>query len=496
MCGVVGLWGNERAAPRLYDALLAIQHRGQDAAGITTFDGAFHTRRGLGLVRDLFDPESMTALTGSTGVAHVRYPTVGGNSAEDAQPLFVNNPWGIAMAHNGNVTNYHALKDELAARDRRHIGTGCDVEVILNVLAAALERLDREGRPFREAVFEAVGEVFRRARGAYSVVALVGGRGMLAFRDPYGIRPLLMAERATLAGPETCFASESAVFDLLGFSKVQDVGPGEAILLETDGRVTRRQVGAKTSRAPCIFEHIYFARPDSILDGVSVYHARQRMGKALATAFRGTGLKADVVIPVPESACAAALAMAEDLGLPYREGLVKNRYVGRTFIMPGQAARGEAVRRKLNAIPAEFKDRDVLLVDDSLVRGTTSRAIVQMARQAGAKRVFLALCAPPIKFPCVYGIDISTKRELIARDQSVEAVAKAVGADALIYQEVEALVAAGRAGNPALPRFCTACFTGEYPTGDVTAEMFAAWEHDRGTAQPGPTALPAAAGRA
>jgi amidophosphoribosyltransferase len=480
MCGVIGLWGHEGAAPRLYDALLGLQHRGQDAAGITTYDGSFHTRRGLGLVRDLFDGEALTGLTGTVGLGQVRYPTVGGNSAEDAQPLFVNSPYGIAMAHNGNVTNYHALRQELVEKDRRHIGTGCDVEVILNVFALALERLARDGLPFEEAAFSAVAEVFRRARGAYAVVALIGGKGMLAFRDPLGIRPLVLSERATLAGPETCLASESVAGDLLGFTRIRDVRPGEAILFGLDGSRRERLISDPRPQAPCIFEHIYFARPDSVLDGVGVYQTRQRLGRALAESWRKTRLAADVVIPVPDSACAAALAMAEDLGIPYREGFVKNRYVGRTFIMPVPDARGAAVRRKLNAIPSEFAGRDVLLVDDSLVRGTTSRSIVQMARQAGARSVHLALCAPPLRFPCVYGIDISTKRELIAREQTVSAVAAAVGADTLVYQDVDALVEAGRAGNPALSRFCTACFTGEYPTEDITPEMFAAWEQDRG----------------
>ncbi len=477
MCGVVGLWGHTAAAPRLHDALLAIQHRGQDAAGIVTWDGAFHTHRGAGLVRDLFDAKSLTGLTGSVGIGHVRYPTMGGGSGADAQPLYVNSPYGIVMAHNGNVSNFHALRQDLIEKDRRQTNTGCDVEVILNVFAGALET--HHGKPFHEAAFEAVEEVYRRAHGAYSVVALVSGRGMVAFRDPLGIRPLLMAERETLAGPEYCFASESAVCNLLLFPKTGDVKPGETVVIGMDGKVHRR-VSAKAQPAtPCTFEQIYFARPDSVLDGVSVHQTRRRLGVALAETWRRTGLKADVVIPVPESACASALAMAEALKLPYREGFVKNRYVGRTFIMPGQAARGEAVRRKLNTIPEEFAGKDVLLVDDSLVRGTTSRSIVQMTRLAGARKVYLALCAPPIKFPCVYGIDISTRGELIAREQAVEAVAKAVGADVLIYQNVEDLVGATLAGNPRLKRACTACFTGEYLTGDVTPEMFAALEEDR-----------------
>jgi amidophosphoribosyltransferase len=477
MCGFLGI-----VAPRgldvfqdLYDGLVAIQHRGQDAAGIVTYDSRFNLKKGEGLVRDVFQEKHSRRLKGNMGIGHVRYPTVGAGGVEDAQPFVVSCPFGIAMAHNGNLTNFNDLKQDLAANYQRHINSSCDVEAILNVFG---EGMARSGRLEPEAVFDGVSEVYRRAHGAYSVVTLIAGFGLVAFRDPYGIKPIVLGERVTAEGRSFCVASESVVLDLLGFEKITDLGAGEAILIRDGGEVTRRKLSHKPHR-PCLFEWVYFARPDSLLDGVSVYKTRRRLGEKLADLWNETGLHADVVIPVPESATTAAMAMANKLGIKYREGLVKNRYIGRTFIMASQQKRQRSVRHKLNPIPLEFEGKDVLLVDDSIVRGTTSRQIVRMAREAGARKVFFASYSPPLKYPCLYGIDMSTKNEFIARGKLAEEVADEIGADYVLYQTLENLIQAVQEGNPELQGFCSACFSGEYPTGDITPEVLRGIEQER-----------------
>ncbi|MFO0980512.1 MAG: amidophosphoribosyltransferase [Planctomycetota bacterium] len=483
MCGFIGM-----VAPRgtdvfadLYDGLTAIQHRGQDAAGIVTYDHRFNLKKGEGLVRDVFAEKHSRRLRGNLGVAHVRYPTVGAGGVEDAQPFTAACPYGIAMAHNGNLTNFAELKGELASNGLRHINSSCDVEAILNVFA---EGMSRRGKLDPETVFDGVNEVYQRAKGAYSAVAIIAGYGLVAFRDPYGIKPIVFGERTAAAGRTFCVASESVVLDLLGCERTTDIQAGEAVLILESGEVIRRKI-ANRPHNPCLFEWVYFARPDSFLDGVSVYKSRLRLGERLADLWLETGLHADVVIPVPESSTTAAMALANKLGIKYREGLVKNRYIGRTFIMPNQTKRQRSVRQKLNPIPLEFEGKDVLLVDDSIVRGNTSRQIVKIARDAGARRVFFASYSPPIRYPCLYGIDMSTKNEFIARGRLAEEVAEEIGADYVLYQTLENLIEAVQEGNPNLKSFCAACFCGEYPTGDITPEVLRAIEQERTTSQCG-----------
>jgi len=478
MCGILGIIGTDAVARELYEGLHAIQHRGQDAAGIATFDGKFHLRKGTGLVEDIFDRKDLEILTGNLGIAHVRYPTIGLGSPEDAQPFYTNSPYGIALAHNGNVTNYAGLRNELACHDLRQLNSCCDAEAVLNVFAPALFTRDWT-LPLPDQIFGAVGRVFERVKGSYSVVALIANVGLVAFRDPFGIKPAIFGEREGPDGQKSyAVASESVALDILGFGNKRDLDAGEAVYVDLSGNVHRRQV-APPNHHPCVFELVYFARPDSFLDRISVYKTRQRMGEALAEEWRKTGIRVDSIIPVPESARTSALAMAQALGVKYTEGLIKNRYVGRTFIMPGQARRESSIRRKLNPIRLEFQAKDVLLVDDSIVRGSTSRKIVSLAREAGARRVYFASCCPPLRFPCVYGIDMATRKEFIARDRSVEEVANLIGADHLVYLPLDALNRAGTTGNPEIARFCNACFTGEYPTGDVTPEMFDEIERER-----------------
>lgn len=477
MCGFIGVIGSGAAAHEIYDGLLAVQHRGQDAAGIITYDGRFHIKKGEGLVRDIFSAANMERLAGSLGVGHVRYPTVGSGGGEDAQPFTVNYPYGIVMAHNGNVANYETLRAELATQGR-HLYSACDVEVILNVFAAALAREGR-GSFTLDSYQAAVAEVCQRVRGAYSVVGFIAGQGLFAFRDPYGIKPIALGRRETPGGSRAwAVASESVVLTTTGYSLEPTVAPGEALFVGLDGTIARRQV-AEARPHPCLFEFVYFARPDTYLEGASVYQARLRMGTRLARAFRESGERADVVIPVPDSARTAGMALAQELELPYREGLVKNRYVGRTFIMAGDGARHDSVRRKLNTIDEEFRGKDVLLVDDSIVRGTTSRKLVELARAAGARRVIFASTAPPLVHPCVYGIDMSTRREFVARDRTPAEVAALIGADAVLYQSLDDLEAAVRESQPQLERFCTACFSGDYPTGDIDAGTLLQIEQER-----------------
>jgi len=471
MCGVVGLWTRREAGARLVEGLLALQHRGQDSAGVLTSDGTFHLKKGNGTVARVFNPKNIARLAGNNGIGQVRYPTIGPGSVEDAQPFYVNHPFGIAMVHNGNVTNYADLRRKLMCEDFRQLTSFSDVEPILNVFAEELDRTDLNA--FGPAsVFRAVEGVFRRVKGAYSVVALIHKRGLLAFRDPHGLRPLVFAQQ----GQEFAFASESVAFDLLGLRRFSDVKAGEAVFVDCRSRVHRRQVRQATPR-PCIFEYVYFARPDSVIDGIGVYEARLRLGERLAVEVARQGVKPDVIIPVPDTARAAASSLASTLGVELREGLIKNRYIARTFIMHGQERRALSVRQKLNPVRSQVQGKDVMLIDDSVVRGTTSCEIVQMVRDAGARKVFLAITAPPLRCPCVYGIDMMTRGEFVAKDRTVEQVRKVVGADALVYQTYEGLVAAVR-GDSAIPGFCTACFNGQYPTG-VTKRYLAQMERER-----------------
>jgi amidophosphoribosyltransferase len=477
MCGIVGVISKAPVNQLIYDALLLLQHRGQDAAGIVTMqDTKCFMHKARGMVRDVFRTRNMRGLPGPVGLGQVRYPTAGNAySEEEAQPFYVNAPFGIVLVHNGNLTNAPALKKELFDIDRRHINTQSDTEVLINVLAHELEVAAR-GLPLSpHEVFKAVAAVHKRIRGSYAVVALIAGHGLLAFRDPFGIRPLCFGEGGAPDAREVMVASESVAIVGTGHTLIRDVAPGEAIFIDMEGQVHAQQCADKPSLNPCMFEFVYLARPDSIMDGVSVYQARLNMGETLAQRLISTMPPSDidVVIPIPESSRPSAMQLAQKIGKPYREGFVKNRYVGRTFIMPGQGMRKKSVRQKLNAITTEFVGRNVLLVDDSIVRGTTSKEIVQMARDAGARKVYMASAAPPVRFPNVYGIDMPTKDELIAHNRSIEEIRQFIGADALIYQDVAAMKKVVSALNPALKGFEASCFDGVYITGDVSAEDFA-----------------------
>ncbi|HWA38596.1 MAG TPA: amidophosphoribosyltransferase [Burkholderiales bacterium] len=474
MCGIIGIVARSPVNQLLYDGLLLLQHRGQDAAGIVTSEGSsFHMHKGSGQVRDVFRTRNMRSLPGNMGIAHCRYPTAGSAfKVSESQPFYVNSPFGIVLGHNGNLTNSDALKEEMFRMDRRHINTGSDSEVLVNVLAHELEQEAEKLRLDVATIFRAVANVHRRLRGAYAVVAMIAGYGVLAFRDPYGIRPLVVGYNETETGTEYLVASESVALDALGFKLLRDVAPGEAVFIDEDGNFHSQQCAATSSLNPCIFEYVYLARPDSLIDGASVYEARLNMGEKLAEKIRRQyrHLKIDVVIPIPDSSRPSALQLALGLGVPYREGFVKNRYIGRTFIMPGQGIRKKSVRQKLNPIAMEFQGKNVMLVDDSIVRGTTSQEIVQMAREAGARKVFFASAAPPVRFPNVYGIDMPTRAELIAAHRSEEEVAREIGADALIYQDLDALKEAVQRANPKLTTFETSCFDGHYITGDITTD--------------------------
>ncbi|HXU93421.1 MAG TPA: amidophosphoribosyltransferase [Gallionella sp.] len=484
MCGILGVVSQTPANQLLYDGLQVLQHRGQDAAGIATLDGrTFHLHKGNGLVRDVFRTRNMRALKGNAGIAHVRYPTAG--SAVDhneAQPFYVNSPFGIVLGHNGNLTNTAELQKQLFVEDRRHVNTNSDSEVLLNVLAHELHAHSKGLRLDVPTIFAAVSGVHQRCRGAYAVVAMIAGYGLLAFRDIYGIRPLVVGVNETEHGPEYLVASESVALDTLGFKFLRDVAPGEAIFIDFDGNFHSQQCSDKAKLNSCIFEYVYFARPDSVIDGVSVYETRLCMGEYLADKLRRewSDVKIDVVIPIPDSSRPSAMQLADRLDIPFREGFVKNRYIGRTFIMPGQAMRKKSVRQKLNAIGVEFKGKNVLLVDDSIVRGTTSREIVQMARDAGALKVYFASAAPPVRFPNVYGIDMPSRAELIATGRSDEEICREIGADGVIYQDLADLKAAVRKVNPAIVDFDASCFDGCYITGDITAEYLDAIEAARG----------------
>src|SRR3954465_10726717 len=483
MCGILGIVARSPVNQLLYDGLLLLQHRGQDAAGIVTGEGtSFHMHKGSGQVRDVFRTRNMRSLPGNVGIAHCRYPTAGSAfKVAESQPFYVNSPFGIVLGHNGKLTNSDALKEEMFRTDLRHINTNSDSEVLVNVLAHELEKASVKLRLEPQMIFAAVANVHRRVRGAYAVVAMIAGYGVLAFRDPFGIRPLVIGYNETQAGTEYTVASESVALEALGFKLLRDVAPGEAVFIDEEGNFHSQRCAPHASLNPCIFEYVYLARPDSLIDGASVYEARLNMGEKLAEKTRRhyRHLQIDVVIPIPDSSRPSGLQLATALGVPYREGFVKNRYIGRTFIHPGQSVRRRSVRQKLNPMPMEFAGKNVLLVDDSIVRGTTSREIVQMARDSGARKVFFASAAPPVRFPNVYGIDMPTRAELIAAHRSEEEVCREIGADALVYQDLEDLKDAVRRANPRLASFETSCFDGHYVTGDVTVDYLRAIETQR-----------------
>jgi amidophosphoribosyltransferase len=481
VCGIVGIVSHQPVNQGLYDALMVLQHRGQDAAGIMTdWNGTLCTRKKNGLVSDVFMQRHMEELRGNIGIGHCRYPTAGTLKSSEAQPFYVNSPYGIALAHNGNLTNSDELKALLIQQDRRHLNTGSDSEALLNVFAHELQQQPADELTPR-AIFAAVAAVHRRCRGGYAVVALIMGYGIVAFRDPHGIRPVCLGRRETPDGVEHMVASESVAMDALGFRMVRDILPGEAVIIEQDGTLHSQVCDIRRSYTPCIFEYVYFARPDSIVDRISVYKARLRMGEHLADKIlrERPDHDIDVVIPIPDSSRTSALEVAHRLGVKYREGFIKNRYIGRTFIMPGQEMRRQSVRRKLNAIDLEFHDKNVLLIDDSVVRGTTSQQIIEMAREAGARRVYFASASPPVRFPNVYGIDMPAASELVASGRTEQEVQEFIGADWLVYQDLEDLIKAVHHDDAEITRFDTSCFSGEYVTGDVSPEYLSQLEQQR-----------------
>ena len=489
MCGVLGIVGKSPVSTSLYDGLTVLQHRGQDAAGILTCDenDFVNLRKDNGLVKDVFFSRHMQRLTGNVGIAHCRYPTAGSSSPAEAQPFYVNSPFGIALAHNGNLTNAHKLRKRIFKDDLRHVNTSSDSEILLNVFAHEIyhsldsENGDKDLNLTNDHLFKAVEGVFKRCKGGYAVVSYVIGVGIVAFRDKHGIRPLIYGYRDTDKGREYMVASESVALDSQGFTVIADVKPGQAIILPIDGDIESRQCSDESSYAPCIFEQVYLARPDSMIDGISVYRTRMRMGEKLARKIEREwpDHNIDVIIPIPDTSRTAALEMSQVLGVRYREGFIKNRYIGRTFIMPGQEERKKSVRQKLNAIELEFKDKNVMLVDDSIVRGTTSKQIVQMARDAGAKQVYFASAAPPVRYPNVYGIDMPAVSELIANNRTVDQIQEQIGTDKLFYQDLDDLIEAAAEGNPQITSFDTSCFSQEYVTGDVDSAYFSDLENER-----------------
>lgn len=471
MCGVVGVVGKSPINQVIYDALILLQHRGQDAAGIMTSetDGRVFLKKSLGLVRDIFQQRHMERLPGNAGIGHLRYPTAGEPSTAEAQPFYVNSPFGIALGHNGNLVNAEDLKASLFKSDLRHINTSSDSEILLNILAHEMQRYCQPTLS-HEDIFYAVGGVHRRIQGGYAVVSMVAGRGILGFRDTHGIRPLCYGERITDDGKEYMIASESVALEGCGFTFVRDIEPGEAIYITFEGEVFTRQCAENTKHQPCIFEYVYFARPDSMIDGISVHRARMRMGEKLAQKILNEwpDHDIDVVIPIPDTSRTSALELANHLGVKYREGFIKNRYIGRTFIMPGQKERKKSVRQKLNAISLEFRDKNVLLVDDSIVRGTTSQQIIQMAKEAGARKVYMASAAPPVRHPNVYGIDMPAPEEFVAHNRSVDEIAAEINTDRLIYQDLNDLIAAVKHDSSSISDFDCSCFNGEYISGDIS----------------------------
>ncbi|MEE9319360.1 MAG: amidophosphoribosyltransferase [Granulosicoccus sp.] len=482
MCGIIGIVGHDAVSHRLYDGLTLLQHRGQDAAGIaTSHEGRLILKKGAGLVRDVFRSDDMQRLEGRVGIGHVRYPTAGTSGQAEAQPFYVNSPYGIVMGHNGNLTNADILKQELFESDLRHINTQSDSEVLLNVFAHELQDLNPSHELTADILFRTVAAVHRRCRGAYAVIGMVVGRGLFAFRDPMGIRPAVIGQRHTDYGIEYAVASESVALQGLGFTLLRDIAPGEAVFVDMDGRMQTQQCAENPSLAPCIFEFVYFSRPDSIIDNMSVYKARLRMGETLARKIllERPHHDIDVVIPIPDTSRTSALEVAYHLGLKYREGFIKNRYIGRTFIMPGQQLRKKSVRQKLSPIELEFSGKNVLLVDDSIVRGTTSGQIVQMARDAGANKVYMASAAPPVRYPNVYGIDMPAATELIAHQRDVKEIEALIGADWLVYQDIADLEHAVRFDKHPIEHFESSCFTGKYVTGDVDAAYLEALQNRR-----------------
>jgi len=481
MCGIVGIVGHSPVNQQIYDSLTVLQHRGQDAAGIMTYhDGELFMRKKTGLVRDVFQENHMLKLKGNVGIGHVRYPTAGCDSASEAQPFFVNSPYGICLGHNGNLTNTAELAEVLTREDLRHLNTTSDSEVLLNVLASELSRV-RTPRASAADIFSALTSVYRRVRGGFAVVAMIVGHGLVGFRDPHGIRPLVLGKRESAQGPEYMLASESVALDMLGFVLERDVNPGEAVFIDEHGRLYSQQCAPAAKHTPCIFEYVYFARPDSKMDNISVHKARLRMGDLLAEKIKRVwpDHDIDVVIPIPDTSRTAAVQVAQLLGVKYREGFVKNRYIGRTFIMPGQEQRKKSVRNKLNVIDLEFRGKNVLLIDDSIVRGTTSAQIIDLAREAGARRVYFASAAPPVRFANVYGIDMPTASELVASNKTDEEVAKSIGADKLVYQDLDDLVRACLHHDSHIEQFDTSCFSGEYVTGDITPAYLKRLEEER-----------------
>ncbi|HBE93083.1 MAG TPA: amidophosphoribosyltransferase [Gammaproteobacteria bacterium] len=469
MCGIIGIYAQEPVNQALYDGLTVLQHRGQDAAGIATSDGhSVNMRKDSGLVRDVFHTRHMLDLEGHLGIGHVRYPTAGCESSTEAQPFYVNSPFGIALAHNGNLTNCFELQKELFKTDLRHLNTNSDSEVLTNVLAHELNKVASLHMTPDE-IFTAVKAVHARVKGAYAVVAMIVGQGILAFRDPCGIRPMVYGKRQNARGPEHIVASESVALDVLGYETVRDIRPGEALFIDMHGRVYTKQCAEVSTYSPCIFEHVYFARPDSLMDGISVHKTRLRMGIYLGRKIKREwpNNNIDVIIPIPDTSRTSALQLAKELKITYREGFIKNRYIGRTFIMPGQEQRKKSVRQKLNPISLEFRNKNVLLVDDSIVRGTTSGQIIQMARDAGARRVYFASAAPPVRYPNVYGIDMPSPTELVAHNRTEKEICAKIGADRLFYQDLDDLIKAAQMGNKTINQFDCSCFNGEYVTGDV-----------------------------
>lgn len=482
MCGIAGIVVKSSANQELYDALTVLQHRGQDAAGIMTSDGSHvFLRKGNGLVRDVIRADHMFRLQGHMGIAHVRYPTAGTPSAAEAQPFYVNSPYGLAIVHNGNLINSEELKADLANTDHRHLNTNSDSEVLLNIFASELQKFSSSDLT-PEIIFKAIESVNQRCRGAYAVIVMIVGYGIVAFKDPFGIRPLIIGRRKNLGADEYIAASESIVLNTLGYDIVGDLAAGEAVFIQQDGQLFRKICAPNAQHTPCLFEYVYLARPDSLIDKVLVYKFRTSLGIKLAEKIlrEFPNHDIDVVMPIPETSYSAALALAQRLALPYREGFVKNRYIGRTFIMPGQSKRSQSVRRKLNTIPMEFQNKNVLLVDDSIVRGTTSKEIIQMARDAGANKVYFASAAPEIRYPNVYGIDMPAANELIAHGHTVAQIAEKIGADYLIFHDLAALYSAAIEENPQLSRFEDSVFTGNYVTGGVTIDYLEALENRRG----------------
>lgn len=483
MCGIIGIMGSTNVAPELYDGLITLQHRGQDSAGMVTFDKRFHLKKGNGLARDVFRTKNMMRLTGNMGLAHVRYPTAGSYKAAESQPFYVNSPYGLALVHNGNLTNYNQLKKEVIDHDKRFLNTSSDSEVLLNVVAHEFRAVGANGmKP--EHIFKAMEKVFNRVKGSYSVITLIGDHGMVAFRDPYGIRPLVLGERKSTIKTDYIIASESVAIDTLGYDLINDIEPGEVVFIDKENNVHRKICAPNKPRGHCLFEWVYLARPDSTIDKINVYKTRLRLGEYLVDKIKAAKLDIDVVIPVPDSARSGAIPLAHKLGVKYREGLIKNRYIGRTFIMPGQAIRKKSIKFKLNPIKLELKNKNILLVDDSIVRGNTSKRIIEMCRNAGAKKVYIASCAPPLVSPCVYGVDMPTRKDFIAYNLKDETIAKVIGADKVFYQDLKDLEKAAHKGNKDIKTFCGACFSGKYPTKDVTEKTLREAEEVRRQAHP------------